>query len=145
MINLYSPQTGEHIRTETPADWMGKTDTSPPDYDAATQSAFWRGDHWEIVQGGPSQEELLTQAKNLRAAEVAAIVVTTSSGKTFDGHEEAQNRMSRALTAMGDDDVLPWVLADNTLAEVGRDELREALRQAGAAMAEIWVKPYLQP
>ena len=47
----YSPDTGELIRTDAPADWMGTTDVSPPSFDAATQGCFWRGDHWEIVPG----------------------------------------------------------------------------------------------
>jgi len=47
----YSPDTGELIRTDTPADWMGATDVAPPVFDAATAGCFWRGDHWEIVPG----------------------------------------------------------------------------------------------
>ena len=47
----YSPDTGELIRTETPADWMGTTSVAPPEFDPATTGCFWRGDHWEIVPG----------------------------------------------------------------------------------------------
>lgn len=47
----YSPDTGELIRTETPADWMGTTSVAPPEFDPATAGCFWRGDHWEIVPG----------------------------------------------------------------------------------------------
>lgn len=47
----YSPDTGEIIRTETPADWMGTTSVAPPEFDPATAGCFWRGDHWEIVPG----------------------------------------------------------------------------------------------
>ena len=61
---------------------------------------------------------------------------TTAAGKVFDGNEDAQNRMSRAVNAMEDADTLPWVLADNTIAQVSRAELREALKLAGAAMAK---------
>lgn len=85
----------------------------------------------------------IEQAKRQRASDVARIVVTTAADNAFDGHEDAQNRMSRAIQMMGDADVLPWVLADNTVAQVGRAELQEALRLAGLAMAEIWVRPYL--
>jgi hypothetical protein len=49
----YSPNTGELIRTETPADWMGVTDTEPPVFDSATAGCFWRQDHWEIVVAQP--------------------------------------------------------------------------------------------
>lgn len=87
--------------------------------------------------------QALASAKAARHAEVEVITVTTTSGRVFDGNEDAQNRMSRAVNAMEDADTLPWVLADNTIAQVTRAELREALKLAGAAMAEIWVRPYL--
>ena len=94
----------------------------------------------------PAEElaaQALAAAKAARQAEVEAITVTTQSGRVFDGNEDAQNRMSRAVNAMDDADVLPWVLADNSIAQVTHSELREALKLAGAAMAEIWVRPYL--
>lgn len=47
----YSPDTGELIRTDNPADWMGTTLVAPPEFDPATAGCFWRGDHWEIVPG----------------------------------------------------------------------------------------------
>lgn len=94
----------------------------------------------ELVQ---RQQELVVTRKDARQQEVDSIVVTTQSGRMFDGNEDAQNRMSRAVTAMEDTDVIPWVLADNTVTEVTRAELKEALKLAGAAMAEIWVRPYL--
>lgn len=49
----YSPDTGEIIRTETTAAWMGLTDVAPPEFDQATAGCFWRDDHWEIVQSLP--------------------------------------------------------------------------------------------
>jgi len=87
-------------------------------------------------------DELLAAAKAARADQIAAITVTTSGGNVFDGDERSQDRMSRALAAMDDADTLPWVLADNSVAVVGRSELREALRLAGAEMAAIWVGVY---
>lgn len=84
----------------------------------------------------------LAQAKAQRAAAVASIVVTTGSGKPFDGHEDAQNRMGRVINIMGDSDTIPWVLADNRVSEVSRDELIEAMRLAGLEQARLWVIPY---
>jgi hypothetical protein len=55
----YSPDTGELIRSEIRADWMGATDVAPPDFDPATAGCFWRGDQWEIVNAdlGPKLED----------------------------------------------------------------------------------------
>lgn len=85
----------------------------------------------------------MVAAKAEREAAVAAIKVTTASGRTFDGDEASQSRMARALGAMDDTDTTAWVLADNSVAQVGRMELREALRLAGAEMTRLWVSPYV--
>lgn len=86
----------------------------------------------------------LAAAKAQRQTLVDAITVTTASGKVFDGNEDAQRRMTSAITAMDDGDELPWVLHDNTVSVVTRAELREALRLAGSEMAAIWIAPYTQ-
>lgn len=49
MNDIYSPATGEHIRTDNPAFWMGRAGTPAPDYDPATAGCFWCGDRWEVV------------------------------------------------------------------------------------------------
>lgn len=49
----FSPHTGEHIETATPADWMGRTATPPPEFNPVTSSCIWRGDHWEIEDAKP--------------------------------------------------------------------------------------------
>ena len=81
-------------------------------------------------------------AKTLRQAEVNAIVITTASGKAFDGDEQSQDRMSRAINASNALETTLWVLSDNTPTMVSREELQEALRLAGTAQTAIWVKPY---
>lgn len=102
---------------------------------------------WELIAFPPdvAAAKTIAAAKAARAAQVDAITVTTAAGHEYDGNEDAQRRMTSAITAMDDGDTLPWVLHDNTVAVVGRAELREALRLAGASMAAIWVAPYTQP
>ena len=93
----------------------------------------------------PTEEELAEQArqafKSSRQAAVDSIVVTTASGKTFDGDELSQNRMARAILAMQSAGVqtTTWVLADNTPSLVTTTELAEALALAGAAQTSLWV------
>lgn len=80
--------------------------------------------------------------KTQRAALVAALVVTTQAGNAFDGDEESQGRMARAVIALqarGPDSTVAWVLADNTVIDATADELTEALQLAGQAQADIWV------
>lgn len=80
-------------------------------------------------------------AKAERQAAVDAIVVTTATGKTFDGDETSQTRMARAIVALqaAGAPSISWILADNTVTEATLAELSEALALAGAEQARLWV------
>jgi hypothetical protein len=76
--------------------------------------------------------QAITNAIRDKKEALEAITVTTQSGKTFDGNETARNDMLSALAAgelLGETQT-NWKLADNSLALVTRDELREALALA---------------
>jgi hypothetical protein len=102
------------------------------------------GDLWNGVSfsdpppAPPTREEL----KAIRAAAVAAIVVAVGD-KTFDGDEDSQTRMARAIliaqaTGLA---TATWTLADNTVTEVTLAELTQALALAGQKQAELWPLP----
>lgn len=95
----------------------------------------------------PTPEEIaaqeLEQAKIERAAAVAAIKVEVD-GMIFDGDEESQQRLTRAIqvaeiTGM---ESTQWVLADNTVATITVEQAKQALAKAMLAMGELWTKPY---
>lgn len=69
----------------------------------------------------------------------ALTVVTVADGYCFDGDEKSQDRMSSAISTMNDGESIPWVLADNSVANATKEHLKDALRQAGLRMAQIWV------
>lgn len=78
-----------------------------------------------------------------RADAVARITVTTASGRTFDGDENSQGRMARAILGMQtqpEGATVQWVLHDNTAVDVGIAELQEALTLAGLRQTELWVQ-----
>lgn len=82
--------------------------------------------------------------KQQRAAAVAAIKVTTSAGHVFDGDEISQGRMARAILGLQSQDssaTVLWVLSDNSVVQVGEEELTEALTLSGLRQAELWVQP----
>lgn len=89
-----------------------------------------------------TDEERIKKAKQDREIAVKSIIITTASNKSFDGNEEAQNRMARAIVGMNAEDSINWVLADNTIASVSKAELQEALYLAGQEQAALWVVPY---
>lgn len=131
-------------------------------------TAYWLpGDTWQtparyLTELGPLPEgalleapaktpeelaaEELTAAKAERADAVRKITVTVDD-MTFDGDETSQERMSRTITAAvatGEDmrATTPWVLADNTVAQVSIKQLAQALRAAGEQQTALWTVPY---
>lgn len=90
---------------------------------------------YQEVQHNPSLEEL----KELRSIRVSGIIVEVS-GKLFDGDEDSQNRMNRAITALTVAKVpsTMWKLADNTWASVTLEELATALLLSGLKQTELW-------
>jgi len=88
----------------------------------------------------------MAKAKEARADAVSRITVTVD-GLVFDGDETAQDRMARAITMFNAgnlpaETVTPWVLADNTVAEVTVAQLSRALLLAGQAQTALWTIPY---
>ena len=90
-----------------------------------------------------SEEERLSVRKLARSRAVNAIIVEVD-GMKFDGDEVAQGRMARALKVaeLNNLDKTAWVLADNTVVEVNKKQLGEALSKAMLAQGELWTKPY---
>lgn len=156
-INIYAPFTTPegvtygNLTDPTVRNQLGVIEVteSPPPEDYSND-LYYRTEQDEVpyvVYTRKSNEQIaasaMTKAKQERAQAVADIIVTTAAGKSFDGHEDAQNRMARAITGMEDADEILWVLADNTPARVSKAELKEALRLAGQAQTELWIKPYV--
>lgn len=116
------------VHTDTSAEYM-----TALGIDADTRTAILSQIDFEIAQDAVS-------AKKLRDAAVAAIKVTVS-GKVFDGDEVAQGRMARAVAAAESSAIstYQWKLADNSVAAVSLDELKQALELAFQAQSELWV------
>lgn len=100
----------------------------------------WTGGAWVLPAEHVAAQEYAAY-KASRDAQVAAIIVTTASGKVFDGNEPSQDRMTRAVAGGDPAETTLWRMADNTVATVTREELREALRLAGQAQTAIWMAP----
>lgn len=134
------------------------------DGDYPPEAASWcnyHGDRWieeiEPVDGvrrfqivkapDPTPEEIeakkLAEAKAERAKFVAAIKVEVD-GMIFDGDEESQQRLTRAIQVaeITGLESTQWVLADNTVATVTVAQAKQALAKAMLAQGELWTKPY---
>lgn len=72
MNDLYSPHTGEHIATTTPADWMLHAGVAAPDYNRQTSGCFWRNGAWEVVIAAPEPTPV-PQVVTMRQARLALL------------------------------------------------------------------------
>ena len=101
--------------------------------DADTRAAILSQIDFETAQDAVA-------AKKLRDTTVAAIKVTVN-GKVFDGDEVAQGRIARAVAAAESAAIstYQWKLADNSVAAVSLDELKQALALAFQAQSALWV------
>jgi hypothetical protein len=95
------------------------------------------GEEFKPPEPEPKTREELKRERDER---VRAIKVTTAAGRTFDGDEVSQGRMTRAITALkaAGQAETTWVLADNTPVVVSVAELEEALILAGLAQTALW-------
>lgn len=60
--DCYSPDTGEHIHTDNPAEWMGRSGTPAPAYDRSKEGCFWRDGAWVVV-ASTAQAEAAAEGK----------------------------------------------------------------------------------
>ncbi len=87
-----------------------------------------------------TDESLIANAKKfLKQHKLATLTVTTASGKTFDANETARNNMLVALQAASILNIIEseWKLADNTVAIISTDELKEALSLSIQAVGDL--------
>ena len=104
---------------------------------------------WLLEGNTPEPEftdaELLEQAQQVAKQEkieaLASIKVTTTSGNTFDGRDIDQQRMVSAILSSSVINITEtqWKLADNTIATISLDELKEALALSIQAIGNIVV------
>jgi hypothetical protein len=120
--------TTENSRIENatlPADWVG--------------AAYAYDGTWTVIdQAAIDANTPPPKSKAQLKAEFSTATVTTKAGNTFQANEASQTRMSRVLQAKSAKETVDWVLADNTIVNIGMKELAEALSLAVDLQTEIW-------
>ena len=102
----FSPHTGEHIETATPADWMGRTATPPPVYDRATQGAFFRDGVWEVETAQPPAAPVPAQVS--RAQGKAVLIQMGLWQQVLDFVAAIPDSTQRALAEVALHDTQNW-------------------------------------
>ena len=89
---------------------------------------------------------LEVEAKASKELALTQIIVTTTSGKVFDGRDKDRARMNEALAAstlLGLTET-QWKMADNSVQTITVDELKEALALSIQAVGAIIVGAFFQ-
>ena len=56
----------------------------------------------------------------------------------YQGDEKSQDRMSRAVVGMDDDDTIEWTAKDNSKVTLLRSDLKQILRLSGIEQTKVW-------
>ena len=113
-LYAYSPDTGELINIETPADWMKTTDIQPPAFNAYTSGCFFRNGAWEIVQGDQITPAIERQIGILTAAYYAAMQAPVEyMGTTFQASVGSQSQITNSIAAGSVPAGFYWLDANN--------------------------------
>ena len=110
-----------------------KIDSSMTNIQPVNADYEWDVDDWKL-----SDSAILNQWKANRSEAVSNIEVTHND-VVYQGDEESQTRMSRAIIGLPDDvTTIPWTAKDNSPHELTRVDLTSILNLAGTAQTVIW-------
>jgi hypothetical protein len=84
--------------------------------------------------------EALSSIKLVREAATISIAVTLANGIELDGDELSQNRLARALLVIDADSIISWIALDNTIVQLTKADVKEALKLALEAQSVIFLK-----
>ena len=122
-VQVMPAQSVDHPDTVSYLQWVQQGNAPTPDYSDPV-------------------EVLLMDAKASRQQQIDDLHVVYN-GKTFDANEASQGRIARNVAGMAAGSTTTWVLHNNVLAEVTREELQAVLELAVAQTTAIWTAPYL--
>jgi hypothetical protein len=101
---------------------------------------------YEVVKVSPEELQVVNdlhqvEAKTSKSLTVSNLMVTTTSGKSFNACDDSQSRMTTAILVMKESklDSIHWKLADNCIVEVSLEELVEALTLAFNERSKLWL------
>ena len=120
---------------------FGASPNDPEEYGRKIFEYAVSGKWGPVAPYVPPVEPVLSKAS--REQLVSEITVTTTQGNTFDGDEASQDRMARTIVSLQsqpEGSTVQWILADNTVIDVGLAELQEALTLASQRQTELWVQ-----
>ena len=90
------------------------------------------------VRGADITNNYTRKAFKASRSEAVSNITVDVDGLVFDGDEDSQNRMLRAITVLVGKEEMPWTLADNSVVYVTQTTIKKALTLSGKAQSELW-------
>ena len=92
----------------------------------------------EIVKSERVDNFYINSKKKLSRQEFVNNIEITYNNVVYQGDEKSQDRMSRAIVGMDDDDTIEWTAKDNSKVTLLRSDLKQILRLAGIEQTKVW-------
>lgn len=88
--------------------------------------------------------ELLTKEKKEQRNEELKKATVKYAGNLYDADEDSQNRMMRVVLSYQENELLDWVLSNNTLKRISVKDLKNILALATKQQNQEWIRPYTE-
>ncbi len=93
---------------------------------------------YEEVDFFPSLNFTYTDVLKYNKINLVASIEVLYNGTVYQGDEISQDRMSRAIVGMDDDDTIEWKAKDNSKVTLLKSDLKQILRLAGIEQTKLW-------
>lgn len=139
MNDCYSPDTGEHINTDTPADWMGRAGMPAPVYDIKTHGCFFRDGAWQLIEWPkPSIADLQAGlVKSVNAIYQQKMGAIASQYPSYERESWTIQIQEAQLLQTGVSGPTPWLNACAAERGMDRFDLADRVLAKDAAYREI--------
>lgn len=84
------------------------------------------------------EKRLEDQIKKNKRQEVVCSIEVVYNGIIYQGDELSQDRMSRNIVGMDDDDTIEWKAKDNSKVTLLKSDLKQILRLACIEQTKLW-------
>ena len=92
----------------------------------------------EITKNERTDSSYLSYKRKLSKQNIVENIEVTYNDVVYQGDEKSQDRMSRAIVGMDDDDTIEWTTKDNSKVTLLRSDLKQILRLACIEQTKAW-------
>ena len=92
----------------------------------------------EVIKTERVDSPYMAQVKKQKRQNIVENIEVTYNDVVYQGDEKSQDRMSRAIVGMDDDDTIEWTAKDNSKVVLLRSDLKQILRLSGIEQTKVW-------